>query len=172
MSAANEIGLPADNLFCGPEDVWYLGFWVNYGKGQPDEARFTRLLLGGGPLREYRDVTPLGWGNQYEARIFASRESLRLINKRRCCVQHELEANKCQEETDRGSPRGKLHEGSSSSVGLWLFVETVDVAISGWGQNYCVGPRWIPWIWDDAIHDIASLRLIGKLWRYRLVRDD
>src|SRR4030095_3737033 len=21
------------------------GFWVNYGKGQPDEARFTRLLL-------------------------------------------------------------------------------------------------------------------------------
>ena len=59
-------------------------FWVNYGKGQPDEARFTRLLLGrgadpnvraslrarlgeghgGGPLREYRDVTPLGWGEQ------------------------------------------------------------------------------------------------------------
>jgi len=52
-------------------------FWVNYGKGQPDEARFTRLLLergadpnvrasirarlgeghGGGPLREYRDLT-------------------------------------------------------------------------------------------------------------------
>ena len=57
-------------------------FWVNYGKGQPDEARFTRLLLdrgadpnvrasirarleeghGGGPLREYHDITPLGWG--------------------------------------------------------------------------------------------------------------
>lgn len=74
-------------------------FWVNYGKGQPDEARFTRLLLdraanphvraslrarleeghGGGPLREYRDVTPLGWGEQYHARIFVSRESLRLI---------------------------------------------------------------------------------------------
>src|SRR5262249_47507517 len=52
-------------------------FWVNYGKGKPDEARFTRLLLdrgadpnvraslrarleeghGGGPLREFRDVT-------------------------------------------------------------------------------------------------------------------
>jgi hypothetical protein len=74
-------------------------FWVNYGKGQPDEARFTRLLLdrgadpnvraslrarleeghGGGPLREYRDVTPLGWGEGYHERIFVSRESLRLI---------------------------------------------------------------------------------------------
>jgi hypothetical protein len=77
-------------------------FWVNYGKGQPDEARFTRLLLdrgadaniraslrqrleeghGGGPLREYRNVTPLGWGEQYSARIFVSRESLRLIEAR------------------------------------------------------------------------------------------
>lgn len=74
-------------------------FWVNYGKGQPDEARFTRLLLdrgadpnvraslragleqghGGGPLREYRNVTPLGWGENYSARIFVSRESMRLI---------------------------------------------------------------------------------------------
>ena len=77
-------------------------FWVNYGKGQPDEARFTRLLLdrgadpnvraslrarleeghGGGPLGEYRDVTPLGWGRQYVARIFVSAESLRLIEER------------------------------------------------------------------------------------------
>jgi hypothetical protein len=75
---------------------------VNYGKGQPDEARFTRLLLdrgadpniraslrarleeghGGGPLREYRDVTPLGWGERYHAKIFVSRESLRLIEAR------------------------------------------------------------------------------------------
>ena len=74
-------------------------FWVNYGKGQPDEAHFTRLLLdrgadpnvraslragleeghGGGPLREYRDVTPIGWGEQYHAKIFVSRESLRMI---------------------------------------------------------------------------------------------
>ena len=74
-------------------------FWVNYGQGQPDDARFTRLLLdrgadpnlraslrqrleeghGGGPLREYRDVTPLGWGEQFAAKIFVSRESLRLI---------------------------------------------------------------------------------------------
>ena len=77
-------------------------FWVNYGKGQPDEARFTRLLLdrgadpniraslrarleeghGGGPLREYRDVTPLGWGEQFHAKIFVSRESVRLIAER------------------------------------------------------------------------------------------
>ena len=77
-------------------------FWVNYGKGQPDDARFTRLLLdrgadvdvraclrarleeghGGGPPRDYRDVTPLGWGRQYHAKIFVSRESLRLIEAR------------------------------------------------------------------------------------------
>ncbi len=76
-------------------------FWVNHGAGQPDEARFTRLLLergadphvrvslrarleeghGGGPLREYRDVTPLGWGDQYHSRIFVSRESARLIEE-------------------------------------------------------------------------------------------
>ena len=63
-------------------------FWVNYGKGEPDDARFTRLLLdrgadpnvraslrarleeghGGGPIREYRDVTPIGWGEQYHAK--------------------------------------------------------------------------------------------------------
>jgi hypothetical protein len=77
-------------------------FWVNYGKGQPDEARLTRLLLdrgagpnvraslrhrleeghGGGPLREYRDVTPIGWGEQFVDKIFVSRESLRLIEER------------------------------------------------------------------------------------------
>jgi hypothetical protein len=78
------------------------GFWVNYGKGQPDEARFTCLLLdrganpnvraslrarleeghGGGPVHEYRDVTPLGWGEQFHARVFVSREALRLIESR------------------------------------------------------------------------------------------
>ena len=77
-------------------------FWVNYGKGQPDEAKFTRLLLdrganpnlraslkarlgeghGGGPLREYRKVTPIGWGEAFNAKIFVSRESLRLIESR------------------------------------------------------------------------------------------
>lgn len=78
------------------------GFWVNYGKRQPDEARFTRLLLdrganpnvraslrvrleeghGGGPVHEYRNVTPLGWGEQFHAQIFVSREALRLIEAR------------------------------------------------------------------------------------------
>jgi len=77
-------------------------FWVNYGKGQVDAARFTRLLLdrganpniraslrqrleeghGGGPLREYRDVTALSWGERYDAKILVSRESLRLIEAR------------------------------------------------------------------------------------------
>jgi len=77
-------------------------FWVNYGEGRPDDAAFTRLLLdrgadpairaslrarleeghGGGPLREYRHVTALGWGEQYNAKIFVSRESLRLIESR------------------------------------------------------------------------------------------
>ena len=77
-------------------------FWVNYGKGRPDDASFSRLLLdsgadpniraslrarleeghGGGSLREYRDVTALGWGERYDAKIFVSRESLRLIEAR------------------------------------------------------------------------------------------
>jgi ankyrin repeat protein len=77
-------------------------FWVNYGKGQPDEARFTRLLLdrganpnvraslrhrfedghGGGSLRDYRDVTPLGWADRFPQKVFVSRESVRLIEGR------------------------------------------------------------------------------------------
>jgi ankyrin repeat protein len=77
-------------------------FWVNYGKGQPDEARFTRLLLerganpnarasirqqreeghGGGPVREFRDVTPLTWGERFPDKVFVSRESMRLVAER------------------------------------------------------------------------------------------
>ena len=77
-------------------------FWVNYRKGQPDTARFTRLLLdrganpsvraslrhrfegghGGGPLRDYRDVTPLGWADRFPQPVFVSRESVRLIEER------------------------------------------------------------------------------------------
>jgi hypothetical protein len=37
---------------------------------------------GGGPLREYRDVTPVGWGERFIDKIFVSRESLRLIEAR------------------------------------------------------------------------------------------
>lgn len=77
-------------------------FWVNHGKGRPDDAAFTKLLLdrganpnarasirhaleeghGGGPVREYRDVTPLGWGRQCPMKVFVSRESMRLIEAR------------------------------------------------------------------------------------------
>lgn len=77
-------------------------FWVNYGKGRPDDASFTGLLLdrgadpnvrasirhrlepghGGGPVREYRDVTPLGWGDAFIDKIFVSRESMRVIESR------------------------------------------------------------------------------------------
>jgi hypothetical protein len=77
-------------------------FWVNYKRGRPDDASFTRLLLnrgadpnaraslrhrfeeghGGGPVREYRDVTPLSWGERYDAKIFVSREGLRLVEAR------------------------------------------------------------------------------------------
>jgi Ankyrin repeat len=77
-------------------------FWVNYGKGRPDDASFTRLLLdrgadpnvraslrqglepghGGGPVREYRDVTPLGWGRGFPEKVFVSRRSLQVIEAR------------------------------------------------------------------------------------------
>jgi Ankyrin repeat len=77
-------------------------FWVNYGKRRPDDAQFTRLLLergadpnvraslrarleaghGGGPQREFRDVTALSWAEQCPAKIFVSRESVRLIEER------------------------------------------------------------------------------------------
>jgi hypothetical protein len=76
-------------------------FWVNYGKGKPDEARFTRLLLerganpnvraslkagleeghGGGGVKEYRDVTPLSWAERYPAQIFVSKEAVRLVRE-------------------------------------------------------------------------------------------
>ena len=78
------------------------GFWVNYGRGEPDEARFARLLLdrgadpnvraslrqrreeghGGGPIHEYRDVTPLGWGEQFHDQIFVSKAALHLVGER------------------------------------------------------------------------------------------
>jgi hypothetical protein len=73
-------------------------FWVNY-QSRPDEAPFTRLLLGAGAdvnlrislrkqlhpgygehvLQEYRDVTPLSWGERFEDRRFVSAEAMRLI---------------------------------------------------------------------------------------------
>jgi ankyrin repeat protein len=77
-------------------------FWVNHKRGCRDDGDFTRLLLdrganpnvraslrhgfedghGGGPVREYRDVTPRGWGEDFPKKVFVSRESLRLIEAR------------------------------------------------------------------------------------------
>jgi ankyrin repeat protein len=80
-------------------------FWMNY-KGLPQVAPFTQLLLdrgadpnaraslrkrlhpGYGPeldvvtVHEHRDVTPLGWGNQFHAKVFVSAPALRLIAER------------------------------------------------------------------------------------------
>lgn len=75
--------------------------WVNYGKLR-DEAPFARLLLdhgadpnaraslrkqlhpGYGPdtLHEYRDVTPLAWGERFHNQIFVSRVAMELIAER------------------------------------------------------------------------------------------
>jgi len=76
-------------------------FWINHG-GRPDEAPLARLLLdrgadpnaraslrkqlhpGYGPdtLHEYRDVTPLAWGEGFHQKIFVSAAALRLIAER------------------------------------------------------------------------------------------
>lgn len=73
-------------------------FWMNYGQ-QPQVAPFTQLLLdrgadpnvraslrkqlhpGYGPdtIHEYRDVTPLSWGEQFHSKIFVSAPAMRLI---------------------------------------------------------------------------------------------
>jgi hypothetical protein len=73
-------------------------FWVNH-QSRPDEAPFTRLLLAHGAdpnaraslrkqlhpgygehvMRDYRDVTPLSWGERFEDRRFVGAEAMRLI---------------------------------------------------------------------------------------------
>ncbi len=75
-------------------------FWLHH-LSRPDEAPFTRLLLSHGAdvnvrvslrkqlhpgygehvLREYRDVTPLSWGERFEDPKFVSREAMRLIGE-------------------------------------------------------------------------------------------
>ena len=75
--------------------------FANYGRNE-DSARFTRLLLdhganpnaraslrkqlhpGYGPdtLREYRDVTPLSWGQRFIHQSFVSQRALQLIAER------------------------------------------------------------------------------------------
>jgi hypothetical protein len=77
-------------------------FWMNH-NGKPQVAPFTQLLLDHGadpsvraslrkqlhpgygkedPLREYRDVTPLSWGEQYHHKVFVSALAMRLIAER------------------------------------------------------------------------------------------
>jgi ankyrin repeat protein len=76
-------------------------FWMNYRAG-PQVAPFTELLLdhgatpnvraslrkqlhpGYGPdtLHEYRDVTPLSWGEQFHSQIFVSKPAMALIAAR------------------------------------------------------------------------------------------
>jgi hypothetical protein len=76
-------------------------FWMNH-DGLPQVAPFTELLLdhgadpnaraslrkqlhpGYGPdtMHEYRDVTPLSWGERFHGRIFVSAPALRLIAER------------------------------------------------------------------------------------------
>ena len=73
-------------------------FWIHHWQ-KPDEAPFTRLLLDHGAdpnaraslrkqlhpgygedtLHEYRDVTPLSWGERFHNQKFVSREAMRLI---------------------------------------------------------------------------------------------
>lgn len=73
-------------------------FWMNH-QGRPQVAPFTQLLLDHGadltvraslrkqlhpgygpdPLREYRDVTALSWGEQFPRKVFVSEPAMRLI---------------------------------------------------------------------------------------------
>lgn len=79
-------------------------FWINYKgepahSGEPQEARFTKLLLdrgadpnvraslrkqlhpgyGNDTLHEYRDITPLSWGERFHDQTFVSKRALELI---------------------------------------------------------------------------------------------
>jgi hypothetical protein len=76
-------------------------FWMNY-TGRPQVAPFTQLLLDHGAdanaraslrkqlhpgygedwLHEYRDVTPLSWGERFHNQIFVSRPAMQLIAER------------------------------------------------------------------------------------------
>lgn len=77
-------------------------FWMNY-QGRPQVAPFTELLLNHGAdpniraslrkklhpgyaprydtekLYEYRNITPIGWGEQFHAKVFVSEPAMKLI---------------------------------------------------------------------------------------------
>lgn len=78
-------------------------FWMNYGAGKPQVAPFAELFLGHGAdpnaraslrkqlhpgygprydvdtMYEYRDITPLSWGQRFHAKVFVSEPAMRLI---------------------------------------------------------------------------------------------
>ncbi len=79
-------------------------FWMNY-QNRPQVAPLTQLLIDHGadpnaraslrkqlhpgyapehdtPLHEYRDITPLAWGERYHAKVFVSEPALALIRAR------------------------------------------------------------------------------------------
>jgi hypothetical protein len=76
-------------------------FWMNH-SGLPQEAPFTQLLLehgadpnaraslrkqlhpgyGEDTLHEYRDITPLAWGERFHKKVFVSGPAMRLIVER------------------------------------------------------------------------------------------
>jgi hypothetical protein len=74
--------------------VSYPNWWKNYGK-KPDDAAFPRLLLdhgadpnaraslrkqlGDGVMHEYRDVTPISWGEQFHDKLYVSVSAMQLI---------------------------------------------------------------------------------------------
>jgi hypothetical protein len=73
-------------------------FWINH-RGQKPSAPFTRLLLDHGAdpnaraslrkelhpgyeipgMREYRNITPVGWGQQFHFQKLVNREAIRMI---------------------------------------------------------------------------------------------
>jgi ankyrin repeat protein len=75
-------------------------FWMNH-QGRAQAAPFTELLLehgaepnvraslrkqlhpgyGAEPLREYRDVTALSWGERFQRKVFVSEPAMRLIRE-------------------------------------------------------------------------------------------
>lgn len=80
--------------------VCYANFWGNY-RGEAPDTRFVKLLLDYGAdvnvrasirrmfeedgkkiWREFRDLTPLSWGDAYPAKILVSQPAIRMIAER------------------------------------------------------------------------------------------
>jgi len=80
--------------------VCYANFWGNY-RGEAPDTRFAKLLLDHGAdvnvrasirrmfeedgkkiCKEFRDLTPLSWGDAYPAKILVSQPAMRMIAER------------------------------------------------------------------------------------------